>query len=173
MSFSLYDLSVPSFLQTLDSTLTVLDKGVAYANDNGIELSELQNITMHEDMLPLTFQIISVSHHSLGAINGIRAGEFAPPPKMPGIDYAGLQQLLVDAKQQLEAVSADEINALTGNSLIFKLGQHEIPFTTENFIQSFSLPNFYFHATTAYDLLRMKGVPLGKKDFLGQMRTSQ
>jgi len=54
--------------------------------------------------------------------------------------------------------------------VIFKLGANQMPFTTENFVLSFSLPNLYFHATTAYDILRMKGVPLGKRDFLGQMR---
>ena len=54
--------------------------------------------------------------------------------------------------------------------MIFKIGGNEIPFTTENFVMSFSLPNFYFHATTAYDLLRQKGVPIGKMNFLGPMR---
>jgi hypothetical protein len=50
------------------------------------------------------------------------------------------------------------------------MGKTEIPFTCENFIQSFALPNLYFHATTAYDILRMQGAPLGKMNFLGQMR---
>ena len=53
---------------------------------------------------------------------------------------------------------------------MFKIGGNELPFTNENFVQSFSLPNFYFHATTAYDILRMKGVPIGKLDFLGAMK---
>jgi hypothetical protein len=54
--------------------------------------------------------------------------------------------------------------------MIFQLRDFKIPFTAEGFIMSFSLPNFYFHATTTYDILRMKGVPLGKRDFMGQMR---
>ena len=54
--------------------------------------------------------------------------------------------------------------------VIFRFRDFAIPFTTENFLLSFALPNFYLHATTAYDILRMKGVPLGKIDFLGQMR---
>ena len=66
--------------------------------------------------------------------------------------------------------SADEIDDLAGKTIVFKLGANEMPFTTENFVLSFSLPNFYFHATTAYDILRMKGVKIGKMDFLGKMR---
>ena len=54
--------------------------------------------------------------------------------------------------------------------MVFKLGKNELPFTNQNFLLSFSLPNFYFHATTTYDLLRMLGVPLGKMHFLGQMK---
>jgi hypothetical protein len=89
---------------------------------------------------------------------------------MPELDYAGLQGLVEKAVTELQAVSAEEIDALEGKAVIFKLGDLEIPFTAENFILSFSLPNFYFHATTTYSMLRMAGVPLGKRDFLGTMR---
>ena len=54
--------------------------------------------------------------------------------------------------------------------MLFAIGDFKVPFTAEKFLMSFSLPNFYFHATTAYDILRSKGVPLGKRDFMGQMR---
>jgi hypothetical protein len=52
----------------------------------------------------------------------------------------------------------------------FQFRDFKLPFTAENFLLSFSLPNFHFHATTAYDILRMKGVPLGKPDYMGQLR---
>ena len=61
-------------------------------------------------------------------------------------------------------------NGYAGGSVIFKLSQQDIPFTTENFVLSFSHPNLYFHATTTYALLRMRGVPLGKRDFMGRLR---
>jgi len=89
---------------------------------------------------------------------------------MPDLDYKGLQGLVGDAVAELKTVERDEIDALEGNDMKFKMGDIEIPFTAENFILSFSLPNFYFHATTTYDILRMAGVPLGKMDFLGEMR---
>jgi uncharacterized protein len=62
------------------------------------------------------------------------------------------------------------VNALEGKDVTFKVRDMTMPFTAEDFLLSFSLPNFYFHATTAYDILRLKGVPLGKRDFMGRMR---
>ena len=78
--------------------------------------------------------------------------------------------LVDDTLQGLQRLSPDEVNALAGREVVFRFRDRQIPFTAENFVLSFSLPNFYFHATTAYDLLRAKGVPLAKRDFLGQLR---
>ena len=69
-----------------------------------------------------------------------------------------------------EPFTADRCPSLAGKPMKFEMTNVEIPFTAENFILSFSLPNFYFHATTIYGMLRMAGVPLGKMDFLGNMR---
>ena len=62
------------------------------------------------------------------------------------------------------------IDRHAGRDVLFQLGDMKLPFVAEDFVQSFSLPNFYFHAATAYDILRLKGAPLGKGDFLGAMR---
>jgi hypothetical protein len=169
MAISLYDISIVNYLQILGATSGVLDKGKAHAEAHGIDLSELVDTRLIEDMLPLRFQMISTAHHSLGAINGIKAGVFNPPPEYPGLDYDGLHGLINDARESLESVSANEINELAGNDMLFEAGSFKIPFTVEGFILSFSLPNFFFHATTTYDILRMKGVSIGKMDFLGDM----
>ena len=70
----------------------------------------------------------------------------------------------------LEAVDPAEMENFIGRPMRFEMGSFRMDFTAENFLLSFSQPNFYFHATTAYDILRMKGVPLGKRDYLGAMR---
>jgi hypothetical protein len=70
----------------------------------------------------------------------------------------------------LKRLTAEEVNALEGRDMAFQFRDRNIPFTAETFVLSFSLPNFYFHATTAYDILRNKGVPLGKRDFMGRLR---
>jgi uncharacterized protein len=170
MAISLYDISVDRYLQTLGAVSGVLKKGAEYAKEKNLSLAEIVQTRLRLDMKPFQFQVISVHHHSWGAIKGIREGVFSPPPSMPEIDYAGLQGLVDTATSELQAVSREEVNAMEGKAMKFKAGDFEIPFTAANFIMSFSLPNFYFHATTTYDILRMAGVPLGKIDFLGQMR---
>jgi len=170
MATSLYDLSVSTYLQILRSVSGILAKGAGHAGDAGLDLAAIVETRLHPDMLPFRFQVISVWHHSLGAIKGIQNGTFSPPPPMPERDYGGLQELVATATSGLDAVSREEIDALAGKPMKFEMKNVEIPFTTENFILSFSLPNFYFHATTAYDILRSSGVPLGKMDFLGNLR---
>jgi hypothetical protein len=170
MSTALYDLSVASYLQILTGVTGFLEKGASHCQESGLDADEIVTTSLHPDMLPFRFQLVSVAHHSIGAIEGIQAGVFGPPPAAPEYDYAGLQDLVKSAQARLQGLSADDINALEGKTLHFELGDTRIPFTAENFVLSFSLPNFYFHATTAYDILRMKGVSLGKRDFLGAMR---
>ena len=121
-------------------------------------------------MLPFRFQIQSVAHHSVGAIEGVKSGIFRPPSNLPNHDYAGLQALIAGARESLEKIAPETINALEGTDVIFEIRNTKLPFTAAGFLLSFSLPNFYFHATTAYDILRSKGVPVGKRDFLGTLR---
>mgnify|MGYP000888512170 FL=1 len=170
MAISLYDLSVPNYLQITGAVDGFLAKAASHFKDNNIDANEVVEHRLFTDMLPFRFQIVSVAHHSIGAIRGIEAGLFAPPGPLGELDFAGLQKIVKDAREALQQVKADEVNACEGKDMVFQLRDTKIPFTAEGFIQSFSLPNFYFHATTAYDILRTKGVPLGKRDFLGRMR---
>jgi len=170
MASSFYDISVASYLQSVGGVLGVLEKGAAHYRDNGMNIDDIVDFRLHPDMLPFSFQLRSVAHHSLGAIRGIQEGVFTPPPQMPEMDYAGLQAHVADAREQLLALDRAEVDALAGRSLVFRLSSGDIPFEAEKFVLSFSLPNLYFHATTAYDMLRMQGVPLGKLDFIGPLR---
>lgn len=171
MALSLYDVSVGSYLQTLGGIANVLSKGRQHAEAGGMDLEQIVQYRLRDDMAPFSFQVISVWHHSLGAVKGLKAGLFEPPPKISDLDYMKLQGLVAEAIEGLQAESRDDIDALADSPMLFRAGKMEIPFSTSNFVLSFSLPNFYFHATTTYDVLRMHGVPLGKMDFLGAMRT--
>ena len=170
MAISLYDVCVPSYLQVLGAVTGILQKGAQYAAASDLDVAELVETRLHSDMHPLSFQVVSVVHHSLGAIRGVEAGEFNPPPSMPDPTYAALEDLVRQANGELRAIDREAVDGLAGKHMLFKAGKFEAPFTAENFILSFSLPNFYFHAATTYDLLRMAGVPLGKMDFLGNLR---
>ncbi|WP_293905852.1 DUF1993 family protein [Phenylobacterium sp.] len=169
MAISLYDVSVSSYLQTLNAVSGYLAKGLTWATEGGHALGDLVETRLHGDMLPFRFQIVSVCHHSRGAIAGAKSGVFSPPGASDA-DYAGLQAMVAAAIVELKALSPDEINALEGQDMAFQLGERKLPFVVKDFILSFSLPNFHFHATTGYDILRQKGVPLGKRDYLGAMR---
>jgi len=170
MSISLYDASVESYLQVAGAVSAFLDKGRLYCTDNDISLDEVVSTSLYPDMLPFRFQIISVVHHSLGTMKSLGSGEFGPPTGYPDYDYAGLQGLVAETLEALQTYNAEEVNVLSGGDVTFKLGDMSMPFTATNFVLSFSHPNVYFHAATAYNILRMKGVPLGKRDFMGMPR---
>ena len=170
MALSLYDVSVASYLQILGAASGFLAKGREHFAKNGVDLSSIVDTKLIADMLPFRFQVVSVAHHSLGAIQGIEKGVFGPPSAPPDLDYAALEKLVADARAGLQQYKREAIEALENRDVVFKIGERAMPFVARDFVLSFSLPNFYFHATTAYDILRMKGAPLGKRDFMGMPR---
>lgn len=170
MATSLYELSVATYLQTLGAVSGFMDRALAHFTANNIDPNEVVESRLFPDMLPFRFQVQSVAHHSLGAIEGIKSGAFGPPAASPAHDFTGLQKLIADTRDTLAKLTPADIDALEDRDVIFQMRDFQLPFTAANFVLSFSLPNVHFHATTAYDILRMKGVPLGKRDYMGQLR---
>ncbi|WP_166294820.1 DUF1993 domain-containing protein [Bradyrhizobium sp. 26S5] len=169
MTFSLYDATVANYLQVLGAATGFLDKSLAHFKETGIDPAEIVETRLFPDMLPFRFQVVSLAHHSRGAMQAAKNGVFAPPSGKPDLDYAGLQALVKDAHSELSDLTPDAVNALLGRDITFKVGERSMLFTVEGFLMSFSLPNFFFHSTTAYDILRHKGAPLGKRDFIGRL----
>jgi uncharacterized protein len=170
MAFSLYDATVANYLQILGAVGGFLEKSLTHFREEGIDTAEIVETRLASDMLSFRFQIVSVANHSRGAMEAAKNGVFLPSSDKPELDYAALQALVKEAQNELSALTPEAVNALVGRDVIFKVGERGVPFTTEGFLMSFSLPNFFFHATTAYDILRHKGAPLGKRDFVGKMR---
>jgi uncharacterized protein len=170
MAFSLYDATVANYLQILGAVGGFLDKGHKHFREKGIDPAGVVETRLATDMMPLRFQVFSVAHHSRGAIEAVKSGVFAPSAGKPDYDYAALQTLVSDARDELSLLKPEDVNALGGRDVVFKFGDRALPFTAEDFLMSFSLPNFFFHATTAYDILRHSGAPLGKRDFMGKLR---
>lgn len=165
----LYELSVGTSRRVVGATIGVMEKGAAYFEEQGIDANDILDMRLAPDMAPFPFQVNVVCHHSLHAAKGLLAGEMTIPSETPQLDYQGLIGLLKDHLAQLEAIDADSINACEGKTVHFRADGYELPFTADNFVMSFTHPNMYFHATTLYDMLRIKGVPLSKMDFLGQI----
>ena len=170
MAISLYDITVGQYLQITGAAIGFFERGAKHCADEGSNPDDLVGQRLTGDMLPLAFQAASIAHHSIGAIEGVKAGVFGAPGAGAARTYADLQKIIADADAALKALTADEVNALAGKDVVFELGAMKMPFTAEGFLLSFSLPNFYFHASTAYDILRANGVPLGKRYFLGSLK---
>ena len=170
MTFSLYAATIPSCRQILGAMAGLLVKAENFCTEKGIAAQDIIQARFAPDMQPFAYQIKSTVVHSVGAIEGVRKGSFSPDLTPPPQTFAALGQSLSDGIAALDAVEPSEIDGFMGRDMRFVFGDRKIDFTAENFLLSFSQPNFYFHATTAYDLLRWKGVQIGKRDFMGRSR---
>ena len=169
MSISFYEASVETYQRILESVANILEKGVDFSKANDLDLSDFVHAKLRDDMRPLHWQVVAVHHNSWGALQAMREGTFRPPPSIEvDKDYGSLQSLVDEAREGVASFSEEDANNLSERSMIIAAGGREMPFTNQNFLLTFSLPNFYFHAATTYAILRMLGVPLIKRDFLGQ-----
>jgi len=173
MAFSLYAATVPSYQQILGAVSGLLAKAEKFCAERSIPPEELVSARLAPDMLPFAFQVKSTAVHSLGSIEGVRKGVFSPDTTPPPQTLATLEERLAATRAALDSIDPAEVDGFMGRDMEFAFGERRIGFTAENFLLTFSLPNFYFHATTAYDILRWKGVPLGKRDYLGRLRIKQ
>jgi hypothetical protein len=173
MSLSLYHATIPTFIQILGAVSGLLDKAEAFCVEHSLPPADLIAARLADDMRPFAFQVKCAAQHSFGAIEGVRSGTFALDISPPPSDFAGLRGCVADAIEGLEGVGYSELDAYIGKPVRFQGGLTRLDFVAEEMLLSFAQPNFHFHATTAYDILRWKGLPLGKRDFLGRMRLAE
>jgi hypothetical protein len=181
---SLYDLSVPTFLQTTRAIGTVLDRAARHCAETGADPDDFVEARLIEDMAPFHFQIESLRNHAVWGLEAVRTGAFAPPPLAGPMPFADLQAMVGGAMTALEALTPDEVNSWSGRGLDIELFRpldpknastsrwvpRTLALTPETYLLTYSLPNFYFHAVTAYNILRTRGVPIGKGDYEGELR---
>lgn len=171
MPLSLYDVTVPTFVQILGSVSGLIEKADAHCTANKIAPGDIINARLHEDMLPFSYQVKSSVTHSIGALQALNKGVFSPDMTPSPDTFSALQEKVTSAIAALEALRPQDVNSYEGRDMRFALKEFHLDFTAENFLLSFSTPNFYFHATTTYDILRHKGVAIGKRNFVGKLRT--
>jgi hypothetical protein len=148
-----------------------LDRAATHCAETGADPDDFVDARLFADMSPFHFQIECVAHHSVWALEAMRNGVFAPPALVGPIPFTDLRGMIAQAEAALKAFTPDEVNAWSAKELDLQIGPRRLAFTSETFFLSFSLPNFHFHAVTAYDILRTRGVPLGKRDYEGRLRT--
>ena len=174
MALTLYDAVIPSYFQMLGAVAGLIDKAEAFCTEKNIPAEDIIGCRLIEDMHPFNYQVKSTAVHSLGAIEGVRTGAFQPDSTIPPSSFADLKARVQQAIEGLSQVSVEELEAAADKPVIFSIpGRFERHFTGQSFLLSFSQPNFYFHAATAYDVLRHKGVNIGKVDYLGALRITK
>lgn len=165
MTLSLHDVAVPTFRQILGGLSKVLDKAEAHFAASGADTSAVMASRLYADMAPFTFQVQQAIGHSAGALAKLRGEDFATPG---GLDsFAGQKAALAQALAYVNATTPADLEGAETRQVVFKFPGGEMPFVGQAYLITFALPNFYFHVTTAYGLLRHAGVPIGKRDFLG------
>ena len=168
---TLYEAFVPTSIQMLEALAQILDKAEAHCADNALAPEALLAERLAPDMYDFAYQVKSSSFHSIGAIKGVDAGHVSPDKDPAPSTFPALKAQVLDSVAQLKSVDPSTFETLGEKKVLFTVGDRiRWEFTGANFLLGFAQPNFYFHVTTAYAILRAAGVKIGKVDYLGQMR---
>jgi len=166
MSLTMHQISIPVFIRALNNLSTLLNKAVAHVEENKLDPDTLLTARLFEDMYPLTGQIQRASDAAkFGAsrLSAIQPPSFADEETT----FPQLQERIAKTIAFLETVTPEQLDGSAEREIVIKLRGNETKFTGQAYLLTFALPNFLFHITTAYDILRHKGVKIGKMDYLG------
>ena len=166
MTFSMYDASVPVFKQILTSLSAILDKAEAHATEKKIEASALLQARLYPDMFPLARQIQVACDFAKGASARL-AGVEVPRYDDTEQGFADLKERIATVIAFIDGLPQDGIEASAQRDISTSSGANAKQFKGQVYLVHYALPHFYFHATTAYAILRHNGVEVGKKDFIG------
>jgi len=166
MTLSMYAVSVPVLVRGLTNLSAILDKAVASAEARKIDPAVFVSARLAPDMNPFSAQIQTASDSAKGA--GARlTGTEAPSFPDTETTFPELQARIKNTIDYLQSLKPEQFDGADTRDVIMKFPNGEMKFSGQDFLFSFALPNFFFHLTTAYAILRHNGVPIGKMDFLG------
>lgn len=165
MTLTMYRLSVPTFVHGFNVLGKLLDKAESHAGETGLALDELVNARLVADMLPLSGQVQRASDTSKGTIARLTALQV---PSFPDEEktFGELRERIGKTVAFLETVRPSDLEGSETREVTLNFTKLKMTLSGEDYLLKFVLPNFYFHLTTAYDILRHKGVPVGKADFI-------
>ena len=168
MSGSMYAASVPVFKQILSSLTSIIDKAEAYATERKIDPNALLQARLYPDMFPFTRQIQIATDFAKGATARL-AGIEVPKYEDNEQTFADLKARIAKTVAFISSVNAEQINGSEDRDVTTPMGPNNSrTFKGQTYLLHYALPNFYFHATTAYAILRHNGLDIGKKDFIGK-----
>jgi uncharacterized protein len=168
MKMSMYEASIPLFLHTLENLKSILQKGAAHAQAKKFDANNLVNSRLAPDMLNLARQVQIASDAAKGAAARLSASE---PPKFEDTETT-LPELVARVEKTiayLRGFSAAQLDGSEQRTISVTVPSGTLSFSGLHYLRHWALPNFFFHVTTAYNLLRHNGVEIGKADFLGKL----
>ena len=168
MSITMYEIAIPSFTKHLDALDAILDKAAAYAEAKKIDPEALLWARLYPDMYPFKKQVQSACDFAKLSV-GRLAGLTPPVHDDSEKTFADLKKRIAETLAVLAEAKPEPMEAAATREITIKAGPRELTFTGKEYLLHFALPNFYFHVTTAYALLRAKGMPIGKADYLGKL----
>jgi hypothetical protein len=168
MTLSIYQASVPVYTRRLEALWAILDKAAAYASQRKIDPAVLIQARLYPDMFTLARQVqISCGHAIRGASRLSGAEPKSIESKTDSFD--DLKGLIASTLEFLKSVDAKKMEGMEDREITFPIGDEKRTLKGRDYLLHFSLPHFYFHVTTAYDILRHNGLEIGKADFMGEV----
>jgi hypothetical protein len=167
MSLTMYQASIPSFVRMLDNLSVILDKAAAHAEAKKIDPAVFINARLAPDMFPLCRQVQIATDMVKGCAARL-AGIEVPRYEDNETTFAELQARIGKTKAFLQSVSASQIDGSEERQITLKFGSRELSFLGQPYLLDFVLPNFHFHLSMTYAILRHNGVEIGKKDYIGE-----
>jgi hypothetical protein len=167
MPITMYSGSVPVFLQLLPAASSCLDKAQSFAEARKFDAAQLLSCKLAPDMFPFARQLQQATNHALAP--GRIAGVELPKLSDSIATIADLKQRIATVIDFLKGIQPAQMDGKEDSEVTVQLGPNTRVFKAQVLLYHHALPNFYFHTTTAYDILRQHGVELGKRDFMGQM----
>lgn len=168
MATDLHTLAIVPLLRGLSNLSAILEKGRRWADEQGVPHAQLLNARLIADMGPLTMQIQRASDTAKGAAARLGQAE-APPMPDTEVSFDELQARIARTVEFLKSVPPEAVNGRDDATVILTVPNRRMEFTGRSYALGFVLPNFYFHVTASYSILRAQGVPLGKMDYLGSV----
>lgn len=165
----LYDVSIAPLVRNLQNLKHILQQGELYAEQKKVEPQVILNSRLSIDMYPLTRQVQLVSDMSKGAgarLAGLEIPQYADDETSFEMLYARIDKTI----DFLSKIQPAQLEAAESKEVVLTIRKVDLTFTGLDYLQKWAMPNVYFHITTAYNILRHIGVPLGKTDYLGQKR---
>ncbi len=168
MTISMYQASVPCFVRTLGNLSAILDKAQAHVDAKKIDPLALTSYRLYPDMLPMTRQVQIACDAAKGLIARL-SGLDNPVHEDNEKTLADLQARIAKTLAFVQSVTPAQLDGTEDKDIVVKRGDIETHYKGMQFLLGNALPNFYFHVTTAYNILRHNGVDIGKRDYLGKV----